>query len=64
MLMYVNGMGFVMDFGLSGPTLTYTSVVAQAQHFDTRMQVRGCMIANNIEDHKVFAMNAGDPVTK
>lgn len=64
LLMYVNGMGFVMDFELSGPELMYTSVVAQAQQFDTRSQIRHIMISNDIDVHKVYGMTLGEVVTK
>jgi hypothetical protein len=62
--MYVNGMGFVMAFDLSGGIIEYTTVVAQAQRFDTRGQVRGIMLANDIGEHKVFAVEIGAPITK
>ena len=64
LLMYVDGMGFIMSFDLSGEIITYTTVVALAQRFDTRGQVRGVMLANDIGEHKVFAVEIGEPITK
>ena len=62
--MYVNGMGFIMSFDLSGGNIEYTTVVTQAQQFDTRGQVRGIMLMNDICDHNVYAIKIDAPITK
>lgn len=58
LLMYVDGKGFVRDFDLSGAKLMYTTVIDQAQKFETRSQIRHTKITNGI-NHAVFSIEIG-----
>ena len=53
MIIFLDYVGFVMNFELSGPELKYTMKPTEAEVFDTQQQAKHAIKVNNIPVDKV-----------